>query len=52
MTRFYISDTVAGRAARTAAIGGGFGGVSPARPALGPVLPQFGAPDRLATARR
>ena len=44
MTRFYVGDTVAGRAARTAAIGGGFDGVSPARPALGPALPQFGAP--------
>jgi hypothetical protein len=52
MTRFYVGDTVAGRAARTAAIGGGFDGVSPARPALGPALPQFGAPDRLAVARR
>jgi hypothetical protein len=44
MTRFYVGDTVAGRAARTAAIGGGFDGVSPERPALGPALPQFEAP--------
>jgi hypothetical protein len=52
MTRFYVGDTVAGRAARTVAIGGGFDGVSPARPALGPALPQFEALDRLAAARR
>ena len=52
MTRFYVEDTVTGRAARTAAIGGGFAGVAPVGPALGEAPPQFGADGGMAPARR